>query len=116
MQNITANLHLEDFRNLGFAGDEASLRNFPLREGARWSKRFVEGFADRAHAAAELGPFNCFIEKFEDRSKTTLGLWRTASETEFKIKAKWLGMYLYDEDEDQDGEAYGDHRKIFGVG
>ena len=104
----------EDFQNLDLAGEEAFLRNFDLGEEARWSKRFAEGFAGCAHAAAELEPFNCFIEKFEDRSKTTLGLWRTRA-IEFKIKAKWLGMYLYDEDVDEDGEEYGDHRKIVGV-
>ena len=30
-----------------------------------------------AHAAAELFPFSRFIEKFEDLSKTMLGLWGT---------------------------------------
>ena len=57
---------------------------------------------------------NCFIEKFENRTKMTLSLWRTR-EIKFKIKAKWLGLCLYDEDEDEDGEPYGDHRKIVGV-
>ena len=91
LQNFNANLHLENFQDLDPASEEAFLRNFDLAEEARWSKRFAEGFAGRA---AELEPFNCFVEKFEDRTKTTLSLWRT-SEIEFKIKAKWLGLYCY---------------------
>ena len=54
------------------------------------------------------------IESFEDRSNTTLGLWRTR-ETEFKIKTKWLGLYLNGGELDEYGEEYGDHRKIAGV-
>jgi hypothetical protein len=114
LQNVCANMHLEDFQTTALHEEEAHLRNFDLGDEQKWAARFVKTKAAESLLEVQLEPFKCYIEAFEDKSKHTLTAWNNR-ETHFKLKTKYVGKCLKDVGEDDDGSAYVDDRVIVGV-
>ena len=58
--------------------------------------------------------FNCYLEELERFEGKPLGE-INKREIRFKLKDKYVCMFLYDEGDDGDGSVYKEHRKIIEI-